>query len=85
MISRERVNALVKEGLDQEYAEELEIRTLQSLLGLLQAGMSLEDVVKNVATEGGATEAGLVELNKAIPILHDTIRAATQRCREMSK
>jgi pyrroline-5-carboxylate reductase len=78
----------VKMGLDEKVAQRLALKTvLGSALTLHQTGKTPSELIPLVTSKKGTTLAGLKVLDqkKFNPILHQTVRAATQRARQISK
>jgi len=86
----EFISAMIKagmaQGLKEDVAKTLAIKTAIGT-GKLLEGMEADELVKMVSSPGGTTVAGLKVLteNKFSDIVIDTIKAATQRSRELGK
>jgi pyrroline-5-carboxylate reductase len=74
-------------GIPREQAHTFAVQTLLGAARLLQdTGKSPEDLIAQVVSKGGTTEAGLAHLNAEgfEDIIHGAVAAATQRSRELS-
>jgi len=61
-----------------------EVTTLGSIEFLEKTGLSAEDLVKQVASRGGTTEAGLKKLKGNVKFLPKAVAAAFKRAKELS-
>jgi pyrroline-5-carboxylate reductase len=80
--------AATAEGLPQKEALEMALQTMRGSATLLQhSGMTPEQLIVQVASKGGTTEAGLKVLQNSdlSQVLAQTIKAAAQRSRELAK
>ncbi|MDR0534359.1 MAG: pyrroline-5-carboxylate reductase [Verrucomicrobiales bacterium] len=80
--------AAYDEGLPQQEALEMSLQTMRGSAALLQqSGMTPEQLIVQVASKGGTTEAGLKVLQNSdlSQVLAQTIKAAAQRSRELAK
>ena len=81
------VHAAEAEGLPKELACDMAVQTMLGTARLLQeSGMSPQDLMKQVTSKGGTTEAGLAVFHNSdlAAILGNTIRTATRRSRELA-
>ncbi|MFN7991482.1 MAG: pyrroline-5-carboxylate reductase [Candidatus Micrarchaeia archaeon] len=77
----------VRNGLSRETAERCVAQTLVGTGKLMLSGWSAKKVIETVASPGGTTEAGLkmLEEKKANKAIHDAIRFATDKARELGR
>jgi pyrroline-5-carboxylate reductase len=76
------------EGLPAQLSLEMALQTMRGSATLLQhSGMTPEQLIVQVASKGGTTEAGLKVLQNSdlAAVLAKTIQAAAQRSRELAK
>jgi pyrroline-5-carboxylate reductase len=81
-------NAATEAGLPMEQALPITAQTLIGASRMIQeSGMTPEQLVQQVVSKGGTTEAGLqvLENSSLQQILRQTIRAASQRSEELSR
>jgi len=84
------VPALTSAGVDIGFrfqeAQLLAKATAMGSLALLEeSGLLAEDLVKQVASKGGTTEAGLKKLKRNIKFLSRAVEAALKRAKELSR
>ncbi len=80
-------NAGVIQGIPEDKAHTFAIQTLLGAAMLLkQTGQSPEDLIAQVVSKGGTTEAGLTYLNSEgfEELIHGAVAAATHRSQEIS-
>jgi pyrroline-5-carboxylate reductase len=80
------INAGIDIGFRPQEAQLLAKATATGSLVLLEeSGLSAEDLVKQVASKGGTTEAGLKKLKGNIKFLSKAVKAALKRAKELSR
>jgi len=82
---KQLTGAAISIGFDKILAAGLSEKTAEGTLALLiEKNLSCEELIKNVTSKGGTTEAALNVLNKG-GSLEDAVKAALKRARELSK
>jgi pyrroline-5-carboxylate reductase len=81
------IEEAVANGLSSETAERCVAQTLVGTGKLMLSGWSAKKVMETVASPGGTTEAGLkmLEQKSANKAIHEAIRFATAKARELGK
>jgi pyrroline-5-carboxylate reductase len=81
------IEEAVAQGLHRELAEKVVAQTLAGTGKLMLCGWSTAKIIETVASPGGTTEAGLkmLEKKKAAKAIHEAIRLATKKARELGK
>lgn len=81
-------NAAVEEGLEPEQALQIVTQTALGAAAMIQqSGLTPQELVNQVVSKGGTTEAGLQVLDQSSirAILKDTVHAAAEQSRFLSK
>jgi pyrroline-5-carboxylate reductase len=81
------IEEAVKSGLTRETAEKCVAQTFLGTGKLMISGWGTKKIIETVASPGGATEAGLkmLESKGTNTAIHDAIRFATNKARELGK
>src|SRR5262249_15841752 len=81
------IEEAVRNGLERETAERWVAQTLLGTGPLMKSGWRTERIRKTVASPGGTTEAGLkmLEEKKVNQAIHEAIRFATAKAKELGK
>ncbi len=81
------IEEAVKSGLTRETAEKCVAQTFLGTGKLMRSGWSTKKIIETVASPGGTTEAGLkmLEQKGADKAIHEAVRFATQKARELGK
>ncbi len=81
------IEEAVRNGLARETAEKCVAQTLVGTGKLMLSGWTPKRITETVASPGGTTEAGLkmLEEKKANKAIHEAIRFATDKARELGK
>lgn len=76
----------VSNGLSNNDSSKMTLSIFSSVVELLNSGLAPENIMSNIASKGGTTEAGLKILNENIyEILEATIESAKQKSIQLSK
>ncbi len=83
--TQELARAGEENGLPQELSEKLARLTLSGAGALAnESNKSMQELIDLIATPGGTTQAGLVELKKTLPeALKETVKAANKKSEEL--
>ncbi|HSB46833.1 MAG TPA: pyrroline-5-carboxylate reductase [Candidatus Bilamarchaeum sp.] len=86
-IAQAMIDEAVANGLHEETAEKAVAQTLVGTGKLMLSGWSARKIRDTVASPGGTTEAGLkmLEDKKADQAIHEALRFATAKARELGK
>ncbi len=79
------IYAAISLGIKEKDAKKMILQTFKGALAMLDEKSDLNTLVKNVASKGGTTEAGLNELKKIDKILTKTLSSAYKRALKLSK
>ncbi len=85
-IVKHMIKAAVEEGLSEDVAKKLAYQTMKGTGKLmLDLNLSSDELIAMVASPNGTTFAGLEVLEDASKIIEDTIKAASDKSKELGK
>lgn len=84
-LAQAMIDAAISQGLSEEDAELVVAQNLVGTGTLMKSGWSTKKIIEMVASPGGTTEAGLKILGETNKSIHEAIKFATAKARELGK